>query len=279
MVDGMFWWRKILGLFSTRYADLAVLHRILALRMKGAHRECYVALHDLLTRHPEWRNGDAYLMCASYEISLDNDMSRAGELLDTALRLGCKDMASYYAMSGYVLWETGERERGIREMETAVGLEPRIGALTVLGIALYNEENARAEAIWEQVLAKDPENCKAYTFLGVLAAKSGDRERFLQMAKKAEELCRNAGHLAEVAMMYAEAGEIQTALDKHQEAERRGRIPDGPVCADIAACYFKLGNIREGCRQLENARRCFPNSIRVKEAWDTYKDKCRDSGE
>jgi len=124
---------RFLGLFSARYADSAALHRSLALYKRGAYQKAYALLRDVVSRHPDWRLGDAYVHCANLELVVNDDMTKAAELLDKALRRGCRQGADYYSVSGYVCWRLGERERGIREMEKAVDLDPSVYYLQELG--------------------------------------------------------------------------------------------------------------------------------------------------
>jgi tetratricopeptide (TPR) repeat protein len=246
-----------------------------ALYAKGAYREAYAVLRNLMATQPGLSEmGDLYWWCAGLELTLSDDLSKARELLGTALRFGCTDMASYNRLHGYVLWRTGEREAGIRELEKSVELEPSAASLSMLGRVLSADGDKRAADIWGRVLEQDPQDCQAYIYLGMLAVKTGDKGTAFLMAKKAEELHPTAHNVEEIARLYAEAGEVQMALDKYLEAERAGKETNGALYGNIAACYFELGNTREGCVYLERAHRCNPDYTYVKEMWELYKDRC-----
>ena len=246
-----------------------------ALYAKGAYREAYAVLRDVMATVPGLSEmGDLYVWCAGLELAIGDDAPKAREFLDTALRLGCPDMASYNRLHGYVLWRTGEREAGIRELEKSVELEPDAVNLSMLGRVLSYEGDKRAADIWGRVLEQDPQDCQAYIYLGMLAARTGDKGTALLMVKKAEELHPTAHNVEEIARLYAEAGEVRMALDRYLEAERAGKEANGPLYANIAACHFELGNTREGCTYLEQAHRCNPDHTYVKEMWDLHKDRC-----
>jgi hypothetical protein len=94
MADWLSWWKRFLALFSTKHADSVVFDRYLALYKKGAYREAYAILQDFLSRHPNLRLGDLYVICAAYELRLHDDICKAEELLNTGLQRGCEDMAT-----------------------------------------------------------------------------------------------------------------------------------------------------------------------------------------
>lgn len=249
-------------------------HEFLALYDKGAYQEAYAVLRDIIaTQSPQSQIGDAYVMCAELELIINDDISKARDFLDTALRRGCQDMDTYYRCRGYVLWRAGEIESGMRDMEKSVALNPTITNLTTLGKALSYAGDRRAAEIWERVVREQPQNCKAYVYLGMLAAKTGDKGKALLMAEEAERHESTVNDLVEIGSLYAEAGDLRKALDKYFEAERRGDHAKAPLYAGIAMCCFGLGNVREGCTYLERARRCNPDHVDVKRMWNDYHDK------
>jgi tetratricopeptide (TPR) repeat protein len=271
--------KRLLALFSPKYADSVALARCTALRKKGAYREAYALLWDIMNRHPDWRLGDAYVQCANLELLVNDDASKASELLDTGLRLGCDNMAVYYCMSGYVLLRLGEHERGIREMERAVDLEPSVYYLSMLGAELSFRGDHRAADIWKRVLKQEPLNCRAYANLGILAIKTGDREKALLLARRAEELHLDPGDLLDIARSYAAMGEYQIALHRYAQAEGLGQELLASTCAEIASCHFELGDSVEGRRRLEEGRRKFPKSKCIQDAWETYGRRCDEGHE
>jgi tetratricopeptide (TPR) repeat protein len=251
------------------------LDKYFALYNEGAYREAYSVLRNLMAAQPYWSKvGDAYVLCADLEMIINDDVSKALELLDKARRLGCRSMSAYHRTHGYALYKAGEYDRGIQELEKCVALDPDIVNLATLGKALSYEGDGRAADVWRRVLEIDAHSCIAYIYLGILATKTGDREKAVLLAKQAEELHPTALDMEEIATLYAEAGEIQIALGKYLELERLAGDPKGPLYGAIAACYFELGNVQEGCTYLERARRCSPDSIDVKTQWERYHNRC-----
>jgi tetratricopeptide (TPR) repeat protein len=247
----------------------------LALYERGAYREAYAALRYAMATQPQVGNvGDVHVLCASLELIINDDISKAREFLDSAIQLGCQDMASYYRARGHVLWRAGERERGISDLEKSVTLDSDVVNLMALGIVLAWEGDERAAEIWTQVVKQDTRNCRAHIYLGLLAAKTGDRNKGLLLARQAEELDPTTEEREEIAMLYSEMGEFQIALDKYLEVDVLGGEPKGPLYAGIAACHFELGHIPQGCTYIERARQSNPDSTSVKKTWDLYKDRC-----
>ena len=251
------------------------IEKYLALCHKGAYREAYAFLRNLMATQPYLSQvGDLHLMCANLELTISDDISKARGSLDRARELGCRDMAIYYRTRGYVLCRAGEYESGLRDLEESVALNPTVANLAMLGKVLSSDGDERAKDVWRRVLEQDPESCLAYIYLGILAAKTGDKDKAILMAKKAEECHPKASDIEEIAWLYGEAGDTETALHRFLEADRLGREPKGPLYAKIAACQFELGNVRTGREYLDRARESDPDSITVKKMWDSYKDKC-----
>jgi tetratricopeptide (TPR) repeat protein len=255
------------------------IEQYLALCNRGAYREAYAFLRHLMdTQDYLSEVGDLHVMCANLELTINDDILKARESLDRARELGCRDMAAYYRTHGYVLYKAGEYESGIRDLEESVALNPTIVNLAMLGKALSSRGDERAKDIWRRVLEQAPESCLAYTYLGILAAKTGDKDKAILMARKAEEGHPTVQDIEEIAQLYAQVGDTETALKRFLEADRLGREPKGPLYAEIAACHFQLGNARAGREYLDRARGCDPDNITVKKIWDSYNDTGRNGG-
>ena len=155
-----------------------------------------------------------------------------------------------------------------------MAIEDSVPTLMTLGQVLAIEGNSRAAEIWARVLKEEPENCIAYIYLAMLAAKTGDNDRALLMVKKAEELQTRADQLVEIASVYAEVGQYQTALDKYLCANQLGDEPKAPLYAGIAACYFALGDTNAGCRYIKDALSLQPDNPYVREIWEAHRAVC-----
>ena len=234
--------RRILSKLYPKFFQTPNFDDYFALYDKGAFREAYAVLHDIMESQPRWSKvGDIYVWCADLELLVNNDVSKARELLDKAGELGCHFMASYYNTHGYVLCRTGEEERGIQELKESVALDPSVHKLTTLGRMLSFVDDKRALSIWHRVLGQDPNNCSAHIYLGRESAKSGDRGKALLMIKRAERLNPTVRNFVEIGGSYTELGEFQNALNAYFEANSLGYEPKGPLYVSIAVCYFSLG--------------------------------------
>ena len=139
-----------------------------ALHEKKAYREAYAVLRKIMESHPRWsKAGDLYVWCADLELTVNDDIHKAGELLDKAYDLGCLHMESYYRVRGYVLWRSGDHDRGIQYLEKSVKLKPNISNLKSLGKVLSHDNDEDALRIWQRILEQDPNHCLAHVYLGI----------------------------------------------------------------------------------------------------------------
>jgi tetratricopeptide (TPR) repeat protein len=239
-----------------------------ALRKKGAYREAYAFLRNIMETQPCWSKiGDLYVWCADFELMLNDDLSKAGELLDKAEELGCAHMAPYYSERGYVLWRNGDHENGLRYLEKSVELDPSVTHLAIFGKLLSSDHDKRAPWVWQRVLQQDPENCAAHIYLGMDAAAAGDRAKALLMAKRAEKLNPSADDVSEIGWLYEALDEYELALGAYQKANRLGEEPKGVSYAAIARCYFGLGDENAARKYAEWAMQCNPENEYVKAIW------------
>ena len=210
---------------------------------KGAYREAYAILRNIMKHESRWSKvGDMYLRCADLELLINDDLNRARQFLNKALKLGCSDMSFYYNTLGYVLWRVGERDRGKQYLEKSIELEPSISNLTPLGRILSHEDDKDAIKIWHRILEKEPNHCLAYVYLGIEAVKSGDRAKAFDMAKRAESLSPTIRNFYDIGRLYYDLEQYQNALDMFLKADRGHYEPKGSLYSDIAACYCSLGD-------------------------------------
>ncbi len=186
--------------------------------------------------------GDLYLWCAELELLLNNDVHIARQLLDKAHELGYSDMSSYYNILGYILWKTGEHDRGKQYLEKSVALKPSISNLKTLGSILSHDDDKDALSVWQRILEQDPNHCLAHVYLGIEALKSGYRNKALDMVKRAESLSPTIRDFWDIGRLYYELEQFQDALNALFEADRGGYEPRGSLYSFIAACYRSMGD-------------------------------------
>jgi tetratricopeptide (TPR) repeat protein len=219
------------------FDDYFVLHE------KKAYREAYAVLREIMESQPRWSNvGDLYVWCADLELTVNDDVNKAGKLLDKAHELGCAHMAPYYRVRGYALWRSGDHDTGIQCLEKSVELDPNVTNLATFGEMLSSDHDKRTIWIWQRVLMQDPNNCSAHIYLGIEAVKSGDRDKALDMVKRAESLSPTLRDLLDIGRLYYEMEQFQDALNVLLEADRGGYEPKGFLYSAIAACYCSMGD-------------------------------------
>jgi len=250
-----------------------------ALYNEGAYQEAYAAMHDFMQKHAQsFNNGDLCLLLAHLELIANDDVRKAQELLDKARQathpVSSPLMDYYYNVHGYVMLRMGKYEESVHDCKKSVALDPSGPNLSMLAQALSMNGDKRAMTVWKQVLEKDPNNCFAHIGIGFEADKTGDRGKALLMVKRAEKLASSANDLSEIARLYYELDEFQSAINAYLEADRLGHEPKGPLHAAIAACYFGLGDNSTGRKYAEWAIEFNPENDYVKEVWQ-YSEELR----
>jgi tetratricopeptide (TPR) repeat protein len=250
-----------------------------ALHARGAFREAYAALREILSNDPYWSKvGDLYVWCADLELQVTSDMCEARRLLDKARELGCRYPASYHRARGFLRWRMGERDEGIRDIEKSIELEPSVRNLMTLGEVLSSDGDERAAGVLRRVLDQDPNNCLVHVYLGILSSKSGDRGRAILLAKRAEKLAASAIDHQEVGRLYQEVQEFRCAIDAFLNAERLGCERKGELYAALAVCYFWLGDNETGRKYLQWAIKRDPKNEYVRYVFENSGDLMKESG-
>jgi tetratricopeptide (TPR) repeat protein len=269
--------RRIISRFTAKPPQIHDPGDFWALYNKGAYQEAYALLRDIMEKHPKcFDNGDLCILCADLELRVNDDASRAQQLLDRAREVGHSVVDYYHNVNGNVMLKAGKYDEAVKGYEQSVAMDPSAPNLTMLAQALSMSGDKRAMNVWKEVLEKDPNDCFAHIGVGFEAAKTGDRGKALLMAKRAEKLTSSAHDISEIARLYYELDEFQSAINAYLDAERRGYEPKGRLYAPIAACYFGSGDNRTGRKYAEWAVRFNPEDDYVKEVWQTFEDLGRE---
>lgn len=227
----------------TKVSHMANFDDYLDLYDNGDFDEAYAVLRDIMESEPRWSEvGDIYVWCADLELLVNDDIHKARQLLDKALAVGCRYMAHYYRTHGYVLWRAGEHDRGIQELQKSIALNSNITNLKTLGMVLSSDHDRRAISVCQSIWKQDPKNCSAHIYLGIEAAKSGNRDRALLMVRRAENLNPTVRNFFEIGWLYHELEKYNKALSAYLEADNLGYEPKGPLYAAVAVCYYLLGD-------------------------------------
>jgi Flp pilus assembly protein TadD len=129
------------------------------------------------------------------------------------------------------------------------GLAVTLGTLTFL----RNEAYRSTEAMWADVLARQPENFRALINLGTICRAEGRvaeaEDHFREARRVASHLDTPHAHLVELAL---ERGELGPALERLEEA--LGRLPDLPYMHCLLGLIrLELGQQSEALSSLEQA--------------------------
>lgn len=272
-----FFLRRIISKFTAKPLQTHGLGEFWALYDKGAYQDAYAFLRDIMEKHPKcFDNGDLCILCADLELRVNDDVSRAQQLLDRACEVGHSVMEYYHNVNGNAMLKAGKYEEAVHDFEQSVAMDPSAPNLSMLAQALSRSDDAHGVTVWKQVLEKDPNNCFAHIGVGFEAAKTGDRGKALLMAKRVEKLTSSAHDISEIARLYYELDEFQSAINAYLDAERRGYEPKGRLYAAIAACSFALGDNSTGRKYAEWAVRFDPEDNWVKEVWQMSEESRRE---
>jgi tetratricopeptide (TPR) repeat protein len=109
--------------------------------------------------------------------------------------------------------------------------------------------------------------------MGWEATKSGDKNKALVMAKKAEELQSSFSDVYEIGRLYHELEEFQIAINKYIEAKKLRYDEEGMLNAAISDCYLSLGDASAARKYVELAIQSDPENEYVKEVLHEYQEK------
>jgi tetratricopeptide (TPR) repeat protein len=269
---------SLIGVFSKFFPKKCQKHSfrdVLDMYHKRFYKDAYSALCDFVEKEPKWlKDGDVYTLWAELEFLANRKPCKAMKLLDKAQEIGCSEMGYYYAIRAQVLWGKRELETALHYFEKSVAVDPSVANIEGLATALSYMHDERAISTWQQVLEKDPNNYFAYAYIEREAAKSGEKDKSILMAKKLEELHpSSAEEVADIARFYHELGEFQAAIDKYLEAKKLGFNEESLLYAAIADCYISLGEGNQARKYMELALKHDPENDYVKEVWGEYKEK------
>ncbi len=264
--------KHILKLFPSQQKK-ADFTEYFALYKKGAFREAYKVLRDIMENYPRYsKMGDMYVNCADLELLINDDVNKALEFLNKACELGCHFMDQYYKCYGYVIWRMGEHKKGIEYCEKSVELNPKGSGLLTLGTLLSTDNDKRAISIWKKVLEEDPKSCLAQIYLAREEYNSGNRDNALLMVQEVEKLNPTSRDYADIGRLYFVMEEFQLALDAYLKAEQLRDEPKGPIYAAIAACYSSMGEEGLAKKYIQWALQFNPENDYVQEIWKELKE-------
>jgi predicted O-linked N-acetylglucosamine transferase (SPINDLY family) len=127
----------------------------------------------------------------------------------------------------------------------------------VLGLQQHRAGRlSEAEALYREVLAKDPDNVDAWHFLGVIAHQRGDPSQAIQLISKA--LSKNASNAA----AYNNLGNALAALGKRLES-LSAYLDAIALQPEYADALSNLGNAFRSLGRLERAIVCYQRALAI----------------
>jgi len=241
---------------------------------EGARKEAYVTIGGIIENHPEvLEHGGTCTLWANLVLAATDDVCRAIELLDKAHELGVEDMAYYHAVRGEAMRALGNREKAMQNYEKSIAINATVLCLESYGQVLSESNDGRATEILQQLLEMDRENCTAHVYIGMELAKSGDRDRAMLMAQKAQELTPSAEDMLSIGLLYYELEEFPATIKMCLEAHRLGNEDKAGVYATIAASHLALGQPDEARGYAQRALSCDPGHDYANEIWREYEKR------
>lgn len=240
----------------------------------GAAEEAYVTLGGEIENHPELlEHGDICTLWASLVLVATDDVCGAIEILDKAHELGVEDMAYYCGVRGEAMRRLGNYEKAMQNYEESIAINPTVPCLGTYGELLSATDDSRAMEIWQQVLEMDRENCTAHAYIGMELAKSGNRDKAMLMAQRAQELTPSAEDMLSIGLLYYELHEFPTVIKMCLEADQLGNKDKAGVYATIAASHLALDQANEAREYAQRALRCDPGHDYANEIWREYEKR------
>jgi protein O-GlcNAc transferase len=131
-----------------------------------------------------------------------------------------------------------------------------------LAVAMQHHQAGRwaeAQQLYEQVLARDPENPNALHLQGVLAFQKGENDRAAALLEKA--LARRPAapvYLVNLGLVRQAQGQLDAAITAFREAAR--------LAPDLPEAHFNLGNVLQARGQMDAAITAYREALRLRPA-------------
>lgn len=124
-------------------------------------------------------------------------------------------------------------------------------------------DDARAQPLFERIVALNARDAEAWHMLAVIAVRGGRSEDAVELAKRALELDRrNPDYLNTLGIAYSEASQLDQALTCFKRAlKERPDFADGHY--NLAKAYVKVGRTAEAEQAYLRARRLAPTKGEV----------------
>jgi len=178
---------------------------------------------------------------------------------------GCQWAASGQNSTGARLYQQGQYTAAMQEFQKAIASDPRNAdgyynlAATTHRLGLQRKDNSlmtQSESLYNQCLDHDPNHVECHRGLAVLLVDTGRPDRaFALMKNWASSNPAFAEPRVELARLYQEAGEPQTALKYLEDAVQQD--------ANNSRAWLALGRLRETTGDLPQALQNYQRSLAI----------------
>jgi len=194
---------------------------------------------------------------ARLEIALKHNHKLGREYINKAFANAPKESDWLYETKG-VLWFDclDEKEEGLACLEKAVGLNRSDTNLINLAFRILEDDIERAQALFKEVLATNPNDEDALYGLAEICFRKSQDPEGLELTKKAYALApSHPGINALLGSASFGMGKLAEALRFYVDAEKVGFDDKEYLYKSIADCYSKIGKVDEAQKYAEKAKR------------------------
>ncbi|HEV3416492.1 MAG TPA: tetratricopeptide repeat protein, partial [Pirellulales bacterium] len=186
---------------------------------------------------------------------------------DHRMYLPLAALVSLVVIGAYAIWDrlaprAEEPELADRVIRVGLPAGLLVIATAALGWGTFarNKDYCSEDAIWQDVLAKNPNNWRAYASLGYAAMSAQDKSKAIALFEKAEQLNpRDAQVQLNLGNLAADRGKIDEAID-HYERSLKLTPQSAKAQYNLGVALAKNGKIDEAIAHYREAAKLDPES-------------------
>lgn len=192
------------------------------------------------------------------------DNQKAEKLLLKVVEAQPKFAEAHYNL-GVIYSNTLRYEEAIGHLETAREIEPEVLDHTVALAQAYavTEKYEKARTLFEEVVARQPNNLTAKNNLAVLALKAGDDKKAMEYVQDVlREDYQNVGALSTLGLINKKRKNISLAEFAFNKAIKLTKDnPDPDLHNNLGLVYMMENNVPDAVEQFEKANKADPNYL------------------
>lgn len=213
---------------------------------KKEYIKAYDLLKYILVHEKSINQGTANMMCAKLEFLAYDNFQKAREYLDEAYYTWKYNFnAGDYSFYGHILYNLGERDKGIEYMEKSIEMDPDKLNLFYYACALSDNQDKRSIGLWKRIIEIVPDDCQTRAYLAMDLYDTGQKEEAFLEAKQAEKCAHDLEDYFRCGSIYERLRDFQKALDFYKKCEKLHYTPEYELYYFIAQCYYNMQNSAE----------------------------------